>query len=193
MGVILNQHCTPYRTLSFSCWAQAPRSRGKAEIWSHGQHRGSRNSQWCRLCIKGDNTCRGGAAEPQEENGKQAFVEVFVGGLPPDASDYGVEAAFKAVGEVLSVRLNRRKKTGECKGFGFIRFADQATAERACLVVKEVRSHKPCALEAADLFHLTSNYLLSVTGGVLKLSIPAESYIIKSILQLSGCYRKEKR
>lgn len=73
-----------------------------------------------------------------EEKRKQDFVEVFVGGLPPDATDEGVEQAFAAVGEVLSVRLNRRKKTGECKGFGFIRYADQPTAERACQGVKEV-------------------------------------------------------
>lgn len=71
---------------------------------------------------------------------KQAFVEVFVGGLPPDATDEGVESAFAAVGPVLSVRLNRRKKTGECKGFGFIRYADQATAENACQGVKEVKA-----------------------------------------------------
>ena len=84
--------------------------------------------------------CRISAAEVEDETGKQVFVEVFVGGLPSDASDEGVEAAFAAVGEVLSVRLNRRKKTGECKGFGFIRYADQETAERACAEVKEVSS-----------------------------------------------------
>lgn len=77
------------------------------------------------------------AVQSTEPGSKQAFVEVFVGGLPPDATDEGVEAAFAAVGHVLSVRLNRRKKTGECKGFGFIRFADQATAERACQEVRE--------------------------------------------------------
>jgi len=73
-----------------------------------------------------------------EDGGKKAWTEVFVGGLPPFADEVTVNTAFSAVGEVLSVRLNRRKKTGECKGFGFIRYADQATAERACSEVKEV-------------------------------------------------------
>lgn len=87
-----------------------------------------------------------------EPGSKQAFVEVFVGGLPPDATDEGVEAAFAAVGHVLSVRLNRRKKTGECKGFGFIRFADQATAERACQEVREVRVTNHSARSKLDAF-----------------------------------------
>lgn len=66
--------------------------------------------------------------------------EVFVGGLPPDANDEDVKQAFEAAGEVLSVRLNRRKKTGECKGFGFIRFADPETAEKATIEVREVHA-----------------------------------------------------
>ena len=68
------------------------------------------------------------------------FVEVFVGGLPSDVTQEEVTEAFSKVGEVLSVRLNRRKKTGECKGFGFVRYKDQLTAEIACRDIKEVSS-----------------------------------------------------
>ncbi|KAL3161121.1 hypothetical protein ABBQ38_009496 [Trebouxia sp. C0009 RCD-2024] len=65
-------------------------------------------------------------------------VEVFVGGLPPDVREEEVQQAFAAVGQVTGLRLNRRKRTGECKGFGFVRYADQGTAEKACSEVREV-------------------------------------------------------
>jgi len=65
-------------------------------------------------------------------------VEVFVGGLPPDTKEEEVQQAFSAVGQVTGLRLNRRKRTGECKGFGFVRYTDQATAEKACSEVREV-------------------------------------------------------
>lgn len=65
-------------------------------------------------------------------------VEVFVGGLPPDTTEEEVQQAFAAVGQVTGLRLNRRKRTGECKGFGFVRYTDQATAEKACSEVLEV-------------------------------------------------------
>ena len=64
-------------------------------------------------------------------------VEVFVGGLPPDTKEEEVQQAFSAVGQVTGLRLNRRKRTGECKGFGFVRYTDQATAEKACSEVRE--------------------------------------------------------
>ena len=49
-----------------------------------------------------------------------------------------MQQAFSAVGQVTGLRLNRRKRTGECKGFGFVRYTDQATAEKACSEVREV-------------------------------------------------------
>eukprot|EP00884_Botryococcus_braunii_P002695 jgi/Botrbrau1/12426/Bobra.0229s0022.1 len=67
-----------------------------------------------------------------------AANEVFVGGLPPCASDEEVKEAFAKVGQVVSVRLNRRKKTGECKGFGFVKFADSEAAERAIAEISQV-------------------------------------------------------
>lgn len=61
-----------------------------------------------------------------------------MGGLPPDTKEEQVQQAFAAIGQVTGLRLNRRKRTGECKGFGFVRYADQATAEKACSEVREV-------------------------------------------------------
>ena len=78
--------------------------------------------------------CR--SEEPEADTFPE-FVEVFVGGLPSDVTQEEVTETFSTGGEVLGVRLNRRKKTGECKGFGFVRFKDQLTAEVACRDIKE--------------------------------------------------------
>jgi len=66
-------------------------------------------------------------------------AEVFVGGLPPDVDDTALARALAAAGRVVALRVNRRKRTGECKGFAFATFADGAAAARACATVKEVR------------------------------------------------------
>lgn len=73
-------------------------------------------------------------------NGSEAAAcEVFIGGLAPDVADEDVRLAFEAAGPVVHLRLNRRNKTGECKGFGFIRFADASSAERAIADINQVR------------------------------------------------------
>ncbi|KAK9802660.1 hypothetical protein WJX73_002230, partial [Symbiochloris irregularis] len=75
--------------------------------------------------------------EGSDDGSSGAGTEVFVGGLPSDATEEAVTAAFAKVGTVLSMRLTRRKRGGECKGFAFVRFPDQSTAERACAEVTE--------------------------------------------------------
>lgn len=73
-------------------------------------------------------------------NGSEAAAcEVFIGGLPPDVSDEDVRLAFEVAGPVVHMRLNRRNKTGECKGFGFIRYADASSAERAIASINQAR------------------------------------------------------
>lgn len=83
--------------------------------------------------------CRDDEPDGEADQRPAEFVEVFVGGLPSDVTQEQVTEVFSKIGEVLSVRLNRRKKTGECKGFGFVRYGNQLTAEVACRDVKEVR------------------------------------------------------
>ena len=89
-------------------------------------------------------------------------VEVFVGGLPPDTTEEEVQQAFAAVGQVTGLRLNRRKRTGECKGFGFVRYTDQATAEKACSEVREV-----CVLSLEIHTKATSCLVLRATCRLL--------------------------
>ena len=54
---------------------------------------------------------------------------VFVGGLPMEASPEALGWYFAHYGTVLSVKLIYDKHTGQCKGYGFIVFADVAVAE----------------------------------------------------------------
>jgi len=54
---------------------------------------------------------------------------VFVGGLPMEASPEALGWYFAHYGTVLSVKMIYDKHTGQCKGYGFIVFADVAVAE----------------------------------------------------------------
>lgn len=48
--------------------------------------------------------------------------------------------ASKALVEYIPFdRLTRRKRGGDCKGFGFIKYADPSTADRACAEITEVQ------------------------------------------------------
>jgi RNA recognition motif-containing protein len=45
---------------------------------------------------------------------------MFVGNLPPDASEESVRALFAEFGTVRSIRLVSDIFTGRCRGFGFV-------------------------------------------------------------------------
>ena len=90
------------------------------------------------MCWTSTFVCRSPESSGDDSELEGLAVEVFVGGLPPDTKEEEVQQAFAAVGQVTGLRLNRRKRTGECKGFGFVRYADQVTAEKACSEVREV-------------------------------------------------------
>jgi RNA recognition motif. (a.k.a. RRM, RBD, or RNP domain) len=101
-------------------------------------------------CLRECARCRGLEPEVKEldlneldeliNESENAANEVFVGGLPPDATEEIVKEAFARIGTVVSVRLTRRKKSQECKGFGFVRFECSADAERAINEITEARS-----------------------------------------------------
>lgn len=97
------------------------------------------SSGWRALWCRSDSTGKDDVGDFDS-----TAVEIFIGGLPPDCKEEQVEQAFSLVGQVIGLRLNRRKRTGECKGFGFVRYSDQATAERACSEIHEVRHWLVC-------------------------------------------------
>jgi RNA recognition motif-containing protein len=60
--------------------------------------------------------------------------KLYVGNLPPDASEASVRDLFAAYGTVRSIDLATDIFTGSCKGFGFIEMeGHEARAAQAAL------------------------------------------------------------
>ena len=72
------------------------------------------------------------AEPPGVDKGDDAETcECFVGGLPPEATEEQLLAYFEDLNP-LSARVNRRRRGGECKGYGFVVFPSAEIARRAC-------------------------------------------------------------
>jgi RNA recognition motif-containing protein len=60
--------------------------------------------------------------------------KLFIGNLPPDASEDSVREMFSAFGTVRSITVASDIFTGRCKGFGFIEMeGHEARAAQAAL------------------------------------------------------------
>ena len=60
--------------------------------------------------------------------------KLFIGNLPPDASENSVQEMFSAYGTVRSISVASDIFTGRCKGFGFIEMeGHEARAAQAAL------------------------------------------------------------
>lgn len=57
--------------------------------------------------------------------------EVFIGGLPRDANEEDLRTLCEPFGEIFEVRLMKDKDKGESKGFAFITFTTNDTAQKA--------------------------------------------------------------
>ena len=53
-------------------------------------------------------------------------MKLYVGNLPNSITEVELRTAFKAYGEVQSVKLITDRETGRPKGFGFIEMSDNA-------------------------------------------------------------------
>lgn len=57
--------------------------------------------------------------------------KLYVGNLPYDVTEEDLRGLFAQVGQVQEVALIMDRATGRSKGFGFVRMANQAEAEKA--------------------------------------------------------------
>lgn len=57
--------------------------------------------------------------------------KLFVGGLSWDTNNDGLAAAFEPFGEVNEAIVITDRETGRSRGFGFVTFADAASAKEA--------------------------------------------------------------
>ena len=57
--------------------------------------------------------------------------KLFVGSLSWDTDDHGLRRAFEAHGEVTEAVVISDRDSGRSRGFGFVTFEDDASAEKA--------------------------------------------------------------
>ena len=57
--------------------------------------------------------------------------KLFVGGLSWDTDDNGLRAAFAPFGEIVEAKVVTDRDTGRSRGFGFVSYKDDASAEAA--------------------------------------------------------------
>ena len=57
--------------------------------------------------------------------------KLFVGNLPWSIDDSGLQGLFEEYGDVTSARVMTERDTGRSRGFGFVEFADAASAQKA--------------------------------------------------------------
>ncbi|GLU00878.1 hypothetical protein SLE2022_182150 [Rubroshorea leprosula] len=57
--------------------------------------------------------------------------EVFIGGLPKDASEEDLRNLCEPLGEIFEIRLIKDRDSGESKGYAFVAFKSKEAAEKA--------------------------------------------------------------
>ena len=57
--------------------------------------------------------------------------KLFIGGLSWDTSNRSLQEAFEACGAVAEAKVVTDRDTGRSRGFGFVTFEDEASAQRA--------------------------------------------------------------
>lgn len=57
--------------------------------------------------------------------------KLFVGGLSWNTNDEGLMGAFAKFGQVDEAKIVLDRETGRSRGFGFVTFAENASADRA--------------------------------------------------------------
>lgn len=57
--------------------------------------------------------------------------KLFVGSLSWDTKDEGLRAAFEKFGAITEAKVISDQATGRSRGFGFVTFTDDASAEKA--------------------------------------------------------------
>ncbi len=77
-------------------------------------------------------------------------MNIYVGNLPKDATDFELQDLFNGYGKVRSVKIIRDLFSGESKGFGFVEMNDKEEAQKALdeLNTKEFKGNKIVVNEA---------------------------------------------
>ncbi|ORX73228.1 glycine-rich RNA-binding protein, partial [Linderina pennispora] len=60
--------------------------------------------------------------------------KIFVGGLPPSATDADLNSAFSVYGTITETKLMIDRETGRSRGYGFLQFESESSALEAVKV-----------------------------------------------------------
>ena len=58
-------------------------------------------------------------------------MNIYVGNLPPDATEDDLRQAFEAFGQVASAKIITDRYTGDSRGFGFVEMPNNPEAQSA--------------------------------------------------------------
>ena len=75
--------------------------------------------------------------------------KIYIGNLPYDISEQDVEDAFAKFGEIEDVALIRDRETKRLKGFGFVTFKAEASAQDALKMDNEDFHGRPMKVNLA--------------------------------------------
>ncbi|KAJ1943462.1 Heteroproteinous nuclear ribonucleoprotein A1, partial [Kickxella alabastrina] len=99
---------------------------------SHGGSVGNYNANSGGDGGYGNNNSNGGGRNSYEDPTKDMRGEkVFVGGLPPSATDADLNSGFAEFGVITETKLMMDRETGRSRGYGFLQFETEDAAMQA--------------------------------------------------------------
>jgi len=126
---------------------------------------------------------RGSVGAPRAE---RLNKKIFVGGLPNTITEQDVRVYFEAYGKVNEVQLIKDRETGKLRGFAFITFDDEDSADKClqrraheiCKKMCEVKRAQTRAKEQ-DRKGLEGNVLASLSQETGSVSVPEVNRLIQ--------------
>ncbi|XP_008243563.1 PREDICTED: heterogeneous nuclear ribonucleoprotein R [Prunus mume] len=104
-----------------------------------GENKGAATKSNGQKISDGDEVMIVVEGEEEEEKKKHAELlarpphgsEVYLGGIPHDASEEDLRGFCESIGEVTEVRIMKGKDSGEAKGYAFVTFRNKELASKA--------------------------------------------------------------
>lgn len=80
---------------------------------------------------RGGRQDRGFSRPPRTGGNEEGRFEIFVSGLPYQASEEEIANVFSSFGNITNVKIVNDRETGRSRGFGFVKFETEEQARRA--------------------------------------------------------------
>ena len=97
--------------------------------------------------------------ERERESSRDDPRNLYVGFLPPSIQEMGLQALFETIGPVLDCRLIYDRQTGQHKGYGFIKMAEEWMAYEALQRLNTYMVSSSPAAKAATRIHTSRDLI----------------------------------